>query len=253
MKVTILGSGTYQPLEVQRHSAAYLVQDGNKNLVFDFGRGVVDQLLKCGVAYYDIDTIFLTHTHPDHCAELGAFLFASFCGPSAEKYKKKLVIYGPQGIKSMIKHLLAAFSLSPKLQNKFKVKELRDGEMIKVHGFQIEVYTAKHSKDRNCLCYRVGLKNKILAYSGDGGDSPGLRKACYKADLAMIEANGPKKIAGHMTARDVSRLAHAAQVKKLVLTHFLLQDWKGIDMRKETEVFFKGPILLARDLMKINV
>ncbi len=47
MKLTILGSGTYQP-ELERHSSAYLVEIASSqaprndtNICFDFGRGAI--------------------------------------------------------------------------------------------------------------------------------------------------------------------------------------------------------------------
>jgi len=45
MKLTILGSGTYQP-ELKRHSSSYLLEIGKQKLAFDFGRGALDQLLR---------------------------------------------------------------------------------------------------------------------------------------------------------------------------------------------------------------
>jgi len=47
MKLTILGSGTYFP-ELNRHFSSYLIQTNGLNLVFDFGRGALDGLIKQG-------------------------------------------------------------------------------------------------------------------------------------------------------------------------------------------------------------
>jgi len=73
MEITVLGSGTYQP-ELKRHCSGYLIKISRQNLVFDFGRGTLDQLLKLGINYFDIDSIFISHTHADHCSELSSFL-----------------------------------------------------------------------------------------------------------------------------------------------------------------------------------
>ena len=74
MQLTILGCGTYIP-ELNRNQSGYLLQIGKQNLVFDFGMGAIDGLLKAGVQYYDIDYVFVTHQHADHCGELISLLF----------------------------------------------------------------------------------------------------------------------------------------------------------------------------------
>ena len=125
MKITVLGSGTYVP-QLDKLNSSYLVQIGKENLVFDFGRGAINQLLKKGVEYYDIDRIFITHTHADHCSELISLLHIALAGPYQEKYRtKELVIYGPKGIKKTINNLLEAFYLSDK-KPVYEVK--RDGQ-----------------------------------------------------------------------------------------------------------------------------
>lgn len=81
MKLTILGSGTYQP-EVDRHGSAYLIQINNQNLVFDFGRGAIDQLLKVGVHVNQIEAVFISHWHGDHVNDLIGLLHVTISPPA---------------------------------------------------------------------------------------------------------------------------------------------------------------------------
>ncbi len=87
MEITILGSGNYQPLKKDRYFPAYLVKAGKQNLVFDFGRGALGQLLKLGIKYYEIDAIFISHTHADHCSELSSFLHIALAEPPIGKFR----------------------------------------------------------------------------------------------------------------------------------------------------------------------
>jgi len=255
MQITILGSGTYQP-ELKRHSSGYLVKIGKQNLVFDFGRGTLDQLLKSGVNYFEIDSVFISHTHADHCSELSSFLHITLAKPATSKFKEKdLIIYGPKGIKQTLDHMLKAFDLKKYWPtHNIKVKELMNNSVVKNRNWTLKSYIVKHSPTLNCLAFRLSSKNKTLAYSGDTEDCIGLRKACKNTDLAIIETSNPKGVgSGHMTGEVVGQLAQNSKVKKLVLTHISPYYLKNFDVKKEVKKFYKGPVFIAKDLMKIKI
>jgi len=255
MEITVLGSGTYQP-ELKRHCSGYLIKISRQNLVFDFGRGTLDQLLKLGINYFDIDSIFISHTHADHCSELSSFLHITLARPPTAKFKERdLTIYGPKGLKKNLNHILRAFNLTKywPLRN-IKVKELVNNSVVKGKSWMVQSYIVKHSPTLNCLAFRLKSKNKILAYSGDTEDCLGLRKACKNADLAIIEASNPKGFgSGHMTGEIVGQLAQDSKLKKLILTHISPRYLKNFNVKKEVKKFYEGPVFIAKDLMKIKI
>ena len=76
MQVTILGAGTSIP--APRHSPAGIyVKVGGEHLLFDAGPGTLQRLHTAGVIFRELDRIFLTHYHIDHCLDLVSILFAS--------------------------------------------------------------------------------------------------------------------------------------------------------------------------------
>ncbi len=255
MKLTILGSGTFFP-ELDRHFSSYLVQTDGLNLVFDFGTGVMDGLLKAGLNYYDIDTIFLTHLHPDHFSELPALLFISLAEPPERKLRKRdLVIYGPKGFAEVYEHLEKAFHLK-KYQPKYKViiKELEDNDVTKINECIIKNYRVEHSRSLTCLSYRIESENKILAYSGDSNDCEGLRSTCQNSDLAILEATMEKKLEeGHLNGELSGKIAQESNVQKLVLSHIHSSVIKSYQPVKKAKLYFKGEVLLAKDGMEIEV
>lgn len=256
MELVILGSGTYQP-ELKRHASSYLVKIAGQNLVFDFGRGALDQLLRFGLQYSDLNAIFISHLHADHCSELGSFLHISLVEPAVAKLRKKdITIYGPRGTKKALGFLLKAFGLT-NLNPPFKVevKELLPKETVEGAGWKAFSFRVQHDPKRSCLAYRLETEGKILAYSGDSRDCPGLRSACRKADLALLEATWPEemKSSGHLSAAQAARVAQESGVTKLVLTHIAPYSWQNLELRKEAKKHFQGPLLLAKDLMKIKI
>ncbi len=256
MEVIILGSGTYQP-ELTRHASSYLVKIKSKNLVFDFGRGALGQLLKVGIEYYDIDQIFISHTHPDHCSELSSFLHIALSEPRYGKFRKAdLTIYGPKGIKQIVSYLFKAFNFTVfKPKYKILIKELTRDKIIQDKDYTIKNFEASHDTNINCLCYKIKSRGKVLAYSGDTRDCAGLRKACQGADLAIIEASWPQKskYGNHLTGSQAAQIAQEAKVKKLVLTHVAPYYLKHYNVVKEAKKYFKGPVSIAKDLKKIKI
>ncbi|MFA5076059.1 MAG: ribonuclease Z [Patescibacteria group bacterium] len=256
MEITILGSGSYQP-ELSRHSAGYLVRAGKKNLVFDFGRGAVDQLMKVGVNYYDIDAIFITHLHSDHCSDLLAVLHILLIEPAFLSFrKKKLVVYGPVGFNKVMAKLMVIFNLTKyRPQYKIVFKEIKDGQSARIGSCQIRGYKVKHSRTWNCLAYRISANKKVLTYSGDSEQCPGLLKAARGADLAILEASWPEKFiaGGHMSASQAAALAQKAGVKRLVLSHMHSFYFRKYNPLAEAKKNYRDQVVVARDLMVIDV
>lgn len=256
MELTILGSGTYQP-ELDRHASSYLIKTGQQNLVFDFGRGVLDQLMKAGINYYDIDYIFISHMHADHCSELSPFLHIALAEPEKGKFRQKdITIYGPKGLKKTVKNILEAFGLQ-KSRPRYKVNiiELGDNDFVKNKNWLIKTYTTKHFPTIASLAYRLEVERKIIAYSGDTERCLGLEKACQSADLAIVEAcwHKIKPLAGHLSAEKTAEIAKKAKVKKLILTHISPYYMKEYNIKELAQKYYKGPIIIAKDLMKIKI
>lgn len=261
MEIIILGSGTFVP-ELKRHCSGYLIKVRNKNLIFDFGRGTLDSLMNIGVEYYDIDKIFISHTHADHCSEIIAllqvfldFVWTNFPKPNKQKLKNKIIeIYGPRGIKKTIYLLLKAFSLNKyKCVDMIKIKELSDGDIVKGNGYEVKSFKVEHSRKLRSLAYRIESNKKKILYGGDSKYCKGLKNACMDADIAIIEATLPKELVveAHISREDVGKLAKESNIKRVVLTHIHSIFLNRIT--KEIRKFYKGPITIAKDLTRIKI
>lgn len=255
MELTILGSGTYQP-ELKRHCSSYLLKIEKQILVFDFGRGTLDGLLKEKIHYYDIDCVFISHTHPDHFSELASLLHISLAEPETGKFRKKdLVIYGPAGFKKAVNYLLTSDLLGFKPKHKVEIKEIGENDEIVNEDWLIKSYPVRHSLTKKCLAFRIESAGKILAYSGDTEPCLGLINACKNADLAIIEASWPleMKPQGHMSAESAAKSANEAKVKKLVLSHISPSYLKNFDLRNEAKKFYSKPVIIAKDGMRFII
>ncbi|NOX72023.1 MAG: MBL fold metallo-hydrolase [Candidatus Micrarchaeota archaeon] len=261
MEITILGSGTFIP-EVGRHASSYLCRAGNKNIVFDFGRGAIENLLKAGAAYYDIDAIFITHTHADHHGEIPSLLHI-LCNESGlsqieGRWKRKdaLVIYGPQGIRKSIDDVKNAFRMKcDKTDNRITIVELSPGETVDGGEWKVFCFEAEHSRNRMCLSYRIEAEGKSVAYSGDTAYCKGIIDACRDVNVAILETSLPDELKGngHMSASDAARIASEAGASVLVLTHIYRSYIEKHDIVSEAKNVFGGEVKIATDMMKIRI
>ena len=80
IELVVLGSGTGVPSR-RRGAAGYVLQMRGGPLLFDCGPGTVTRLVANHVDPTAIDRVYLSHLHPDHCADLIALVFANSWTP----------------------------------------------------------------------------------------------------------------------------------------------------------------------------
>ncbi|MBW2976495.1 ribonuclease Z [Candidatus Woesearchaeota archaeon] len=257
MKITVLGSGTAAP-RLRRNMSGYLLEAGAKKILFDSGAGTIRQLLKLKINLLDIGNIFYTHLHNDHINDLPAIIWSNNYGTFR---KKPLNIYGPAGFKEYCKTLMGKILRPEKLIYRINVREMENGSVVKIqinrknHEKNKEGITVKSIKSKHILgrsvSYRIEYDNKSIVYSGDTDYSKEIIEISKNADLLILECSFPCKKKGHLTPSLCGAIAAKAKAKKLVLTHFY-PECDAIDVKKECSKEYRGKIILARDLMKVE-
>ena len=244
MKIIILGAGTALPAREHSPAGVY-VQAGREHVLLDAGAGTLQRLHASGVPWQELDRIFLTHFHLDHCLDLASILFALRM-PHVER-RKSLIVYGPPGLKRLYRRLNTAFQgwLSPR-GFPLIFKELRDAH-VKLNGYTVQSRRVNHY-DTGAVGYRLQEGSKSLAYSGDTDVCENVAELGRNAHALILECSLPdeRKAAGHLTPSECGQLADEANCRHLVLTHFY-PVFKGYDIRRRVRRFFRGRVTLARD------
>jgi len=105
------------------------------------------------------------------------------------------------------------------------------------------------------LGYRITDSNgKSIVYSGDTDTNENLVLLAKGADLLICESAMPDtlKVPGHLTPSLAGDMAARAHVKKLVLTH-LYPECDRFDLAAQCRKTYQGPLLIAEDLMRMEV
>jgi len=258
MKLTILGSGTCVP-SVKRASPGLFLEENKLKILIDCGPGALRQIVKAGKDYKDIDLVLLNHLHTDHVSDLFALIQALSWTPdlgSKDNYfhrKEDLYIYAAKGFKKWFNSIQKINKVYPRFNTfNIKVSEFKFEQKFK----NIKIETIKGNHNIYSRPMKIFYRNKNFVYSGDTDYDPKLIKLAQNTDLLILECSWPDKYkcSGHLTPDECGQIAAAANAKKLLLIHL----YPPMDSYINTIKFsirkhYKGPVILAKDLMQIKI
>lgn len=135
LSVAFLGTGGPVPTAL-RGTASVLVTRGGERLMFDCGEGTQRQLRR-SLGLVQIDQIFLTHFHLDHCLGLPGLLKTYDLNDREEP----LQLFGPVGLNRLMKDFNP---LIGRLGYHLEVEELDAGDILPGDGYEIEAFPVEH-------------------------------------------------------------------------------------------------------------
>src|SRR5436190_1364968 len=101
MKLVVLGSGSGIP-HPTRGSSGYWLEASSGKLLLDCSASIGSRLAANGLDWPDLDAIWISHFHLDHCGGLAPFLAGTKHSAAMKERKKPLRIFGPAGLKRLI-------------------------------------------------------------------------------------------------------------------------------------------------------
>jgi ribonuclease BN (tRNA processing enzyme) len=218
MRLRVVGcSGSYPGPDSP--ASCYLVEqhDGSRTwrLLLDLGSGALGALQR----YADplaVDAVFLSHLHPDHCADLCGYHVLRRYHPDGPQ--PRIPVWGPVGTAD---RMAAAYGMpaDPGMTGEFDFRD--HAAVVEVGPMTVEAVAVAHPGP--AFGFRVRAGGRTLAFSGDTGPCAGLDDLASGADLLLAEASfrsgdvNPPDL--HLTGADCGRAAARGDVGRLVLTH----------------------------------
>lgn len=247
MDLTILGAnGTYPT--AGGACSGYLLEYEGHVIWMDAGNGTMSRLQEQR-PLEDVAAIFLSHGHPDHCADLYPFFYWLMLQENATP----LPVFAPPGVRERLATLIGADSQA-RFATLLDWCEMRPGDIVESGPVVLEVFDSAHSTPN--LTLRVSAGEATLCYSGDTGPNEHLARAARHTDLFLCEASWLEdEVADdriHLTARQAGTAAREAETARLVLTHI----WPGNDIaqtRAQASEAFGAPVDLAIDLTTVTL
>ncbi len=225
-----------------RPCSGYLVSEGETRLWIDAGAGTLAELLRhCALAA--VDALWVSHLHPDHCADLGVVRNALAYGRARDG--RPLPVLGPPGWSRWFD---AAVPDTEATRTAFDARDLEEGHTALAGGLRITPFAVRHGVPTfGC---RVESRRAVLAYSADSAPCDALVDLARDADLFLCEAflslsaREPGGFETVMTPEQAGATATAAGARRLLLTH-LHPDADPVAAAARARTTYAGPVDVA--------
>lgn len=169
MKLTILGCYSATP-RANRHTTAQVLEIKNRTFLIDCGEGTQKELRRHQISFARIQHIFISHLHGDHVFGLIGFLSSL----GLLHREKEMHIYGPKGIKELIKTQLRITQSNIFFPLHFHELESKKPQVIfEDHKVTVETIPLKHRVYTNGYLFkekegdRKLLINEVKKYAID--------------------------------------------------------------------------------------
>lgn len=207
MKLTVVGcSGSFP--SVGSACSSYLVEADGFRLLLDMGNGALGELQRHS-GLYDLDAIFLSHLHADHCIDMCGYFVVRYYRHDGGRCDT-IPVYGPDGTEQRLTTAHADTPTDKSMSEVFDFHTLKPGS-FEIGPFSVRTEKVAHPVDTFGI--RVEHGGRSLTYSGDTGVSEALVELAHDTDLFLCEAAftyGKEDIPGlHLNGREAGE--HAAR------------------------------------------
>lgn len=254
MRLTILGSSGSVPAPGNPASGYLLTSPDAPAVIMDMGPGVLAAVQEIQDPA-DAHVIF-SHLHTDHCADFASLMVWRRFHPTLAA-KSRNLLFGPEDTPNRLGRLSSdepdgVDDMSDTFA--FDAWEERKPELI--DNFTVTPFRVVHPIETYALRVEEHRTGASITYSGDSAYTEALIDAARNVDIFLCEATwgtscGDKAPGMHMCGQDAGRIAAAAGVKKLIITH--VPPWIDAEATVAAAAeHFDGPIELARSGMVIE-
>jgi ribonuclease BN (tRNA processing enzyme) len=246
--------------------------------VIDTGYGATFKLVEAKFPLPALRYTFITHHHSDHNAEFGLLVYNAW----ATGLQTPVDAYGPAGMRQLAQGFWDAYKFDietrmadegrPDLRKLVNVHEYSEGLVMAAGDVKVTALRNQHPPITESFALKFEFPGKTVVFSGDTAYFPPLAEFAKGADILVHEVmygpaledlvrRNPNAAtlmshlkASHTLTDEVGRIATQAQVKTLVLSHFVPADAAGMTEEKWADAVrptFKGNLVVAHDLMEV--
>lgn len=279
-RVILLGTkGGPRVGESGRSNPSTLIMINDVPYVIDCGYGTSKQLVTAGVALNRVRYIFITHHHSDHNLDFGPLLYNAW----VTGQPTRVDAYGPTGLQRMTRDFFnyLKFDIDTRMDDEGRSDPnslitpheiSKAGVVMTNDDVKVSACLVRHPPIKEAYAYRFDAKDRSVVVSGDTAYAPELADFAKDADVLVHEVMylpgidalikrlpNAKRLREHLLVahtlpEDVGKIAAQANVKTLVLSHFVPGDDASITDENWSEgvrKHFKGRVVVGKDLMEI--
>lgn len=283
--IQLLGTkGGPSLLQIEALPQSMAIVSAGGIVIVDAGYGASYRLVESGLKLRDIREIYITHLHSDHILDYPALLMNGW----ASGWKAPIRAYGPSGLAALTDNMWKMFAVDidlriadegrPDPRQLLSVTEVDAGPVAVSGLVRASALRVPHSPfpPGQALAWRFEVDGHAVVVTGDLGAYPdGFVEFARDADVLVSEVVEPDAVARlaerignggdrlahailshHVTPAEVGRIAQAANVKKVVLTHRIpvddpqVTDATWMDGVRQA---YDGEVIVGHDLRRIGL
>ena len=278
-RLILLGTGGGPRPRRSSSAPAQVVVIDDAAYVIDCGDGVARQLVLAGITLDRLRHVFLTHHHSDHNADYGNLIWLAW----AAGLRTRVDAWGPPPLERMTRLFLEmnAFDIETRIANEGRLplaplihvhERTEGGVVMKDDVVTVTAALADHPPVVPSFAYRFDGPDRSIVVSGDTKRSENVVRLAQGADVLVHSAMYPpaiermaarvpnaarlaESILAHQTsAEDAGRVARAAGVKTLVLSHLVPPDDPAVTEQMWMDAarsHYGGRVIVGSDLLEI--
>ena len=240
----------------ERDNTSLAIRLGSRLILVDCPGSVLAKIRKLGYDPLSLDSILVTHIHPDHIYGLPALIH------SLMLEEGKIRLYGSEQTAALCASLLDLFGLrEKKIKMRVEILVLKAGDrFLPSESCDVLALHVPHSPAS--LAYRFSWKdgNRRFLYSGDTPPHRPLFEEASGLDYLIHDASAPQRffdrfpslVPLHTSALALGRLAEEAHVGCLIPCHFFGELNFGLpEIEEEIRQSYTGRLVIPRDFDKI--
>ncbi len=224
-------------------------------MLLDCSADAAHRMAEENLDWPNLDAIWISHLHLDHCGGLATLLFGMKWAPQTVERRKPLKIFSCAGTGRLLKAIDESNSYGLfELPFPLEIRELSNlEEFTPLDGLRCAAFLTPHT--RESLAIRLtDAQHKSVVYSSDTGFSEELAAFARKVNLLVLECSfyQDKPVPTHLNLAEAMRMAEIAGPRKLLLTH-LYPEWDAIDLEAKARAHWPGETIAARDGLRIEI
>lgn len=232
LQIKFIGTGSGKT-DLNRNYSAILLTTGSHSLLVDAGDGISKALLTQSVSINAVDSILISHLHPDHYSGLASMIVQL----KLNKRKRPLTIFVSNSDSKVVEEFLYnSYLFRERMGFDLYIRKFKAEDEVSVsddfifigrqnsHLDEYKEFDSQGKLGFSCLSFMFKTGDQKIQYTGDVGKPE---------DLHLFRDNPPDLLISefsHVNLSDVLQAAIDQKVRKVILTH----------ISEEGEIIFKN-------------
>lgn len=257
VEICFLGTGGSVATK-ERDNTSFLIKGDGALILVDCPGSVIQKIKKLGLDPRKVNSILLTHIHPDHVYGLPSFVHSLMLEECLVR------LFGSEETVIFCRRFLDLFHLQKKdIKTRIEFFPMKEGKSFELTAsIELTSFRVPHSPQSLAYHFSFEKEKKELIYSGDTVPFSSLFKEAERIDDLIHDCSAPSRFfkqypalkTMHTDSLQLGKLSQRAGVKCLIPCHFFGElEFPLSEIEEEIKKNYKGRLIIPKDFDRINL